>query len=473
MNLMRWISKTGAAAIGGLCCVAAALGAPANLPTNSAPDELFLRDGDSIDGKLLGIDSKEGVRWQNPDVAEPIEFKMDGVAQIRFHPADRADSPTVAEADSRCKVLLAGGDELEGNLISCDRSNLVLQTWYGGSLSISRKSVQSVYFPPATPDIFAQTAGDGWVQGTGAAAAFSGDPGEWVYRYGAFYASKSASIARDIKLPDSADIQFDLAWSGSLSLSLALYTDSLQPLLLSEKDSAPAFGGFYSMQFLPGLFVNLARVKKLEPVLGLDAPVSVPALGQTNRVHVEVRARKQSSIVALTVDGVLVEKWHDTNGFVGEGTGMRFVHNPGGLIKVSDLRVTPWDGVLEESQESVQAAGQDIASLTNGASLAGEIVEVSQGKMTMHGKQATSVVPLAQIRRLTFAGVKDEPGNSDEGEVHANLVGGGSLTFQLEKWSVDGVDVRSSAFGTARFRPEAFGRIVFPPAGAGATTAPK
>ena len=57
------------------------------------------------------------------------------------------------------------------------------------------------------------------------------------------------------------------------------------------------------------------------------APVVVPAFSQTNRVHIDVRARKKSNTLALAVDGQLLQVWNDTNGFVGEGTGVRFVHN--------------------------------------------------------------------------------------------------------------------------------------------------
>ena len=75
-----------------------------------------------------------------------------------------------------------------------------------------------------------------------------GESGQWTYRNGAFYAGKTASIARDLKLPDVAEIQFDLAWKGALNLAIALYTDSLLPILLTAKDQAPDFGGFYSLR---------------------------------------------------------------------------------------------------------------------------------------------------------------------------------------------------------------------------------
>ena len=78
----------------------------------------------------------------------------------------------------------------------------------------------------------------------------------------------------------------------------------------------PDFAAFYSMRF-QNMFVDVARIKKMEnPVIYLPAVV-VPAFSQTNRVHIDVRARKKSNTLALAVDGQLLQVWNDTNGFVG------------------------------------------------------------------------------------------------------------------------------------------------------------
>jgi len=127
------------------------------------------------------------------------------------------------------------------------------------------------------------------------------EAGQWIYRDGAFYAAKSASIARDIKLPDTADLQFDLAWSGDFGLSVALYTDSLQPMLIADKDKLPDFGAFYSMVFRSTV-VQVARIKKMEnpelPFTRLH-----PRRFSNNNVPHPVRASKKSNTLALAVDG--------------------------------------------------------------------------------------------------------------------------------------------------------------------------
>ncbi len=479
---MRWTNKLfpAAAGLAGLLLLAAALAAPAADSTNSAPGTLILRNGDSLDGQLLSIDDRHVLRWKHADVAEPIEFKLDRVSQLDLHPPAPPDRGT----NFPCKVFLTQGDALEGSLLSCSRDTLLLQTWYAGELKIPRLQVQSISFFPTTPDLFTTPGAEGWTQGS-TAGVLGADAGRWVFRDGAFYAAKSASVARDIKLPDNADLQFDLAWSGTLALSVALYTDSLQPMIITNKDNMPDFAAFYSMRF-QNMFVDVARIKKLEnPVIYLPAVV-VPAFSQTNRVHIDVRARKQSNTLALAVDGQLLQVWNDTNGFAGEGTGVRFVHNGAGPVKISNLRLAHWDGVFEPGQTNLlNSTNQDVAWLTNNTTLAGAMVSVADGKLTLRtnvaGVPAAKVispaggnttqpaqpdnveVALGQVRRLAFGPPQAEPAKELPGTVHAVFARGGSVSFQLESWNAQGAKVRSPVFGEARFDPNAFRRLVFQP----------
>ena len=74
--------------------------------TNVALDTLLLRNGDSLGGKLLSIDTGQVLRWKTPDVAEAIEFKLDGVSQLDLHPSPFADRGN----NFPCKVSLTQGD---------------------------------------------------------------------------------------------------------------------------------------------------------------------------------------------------------------------------------------------------------------------------------------------------------------------------------------------------------------------------
>jgi hypothetical protein len=466
---------------------------PAPIAANDVPeapaDALLLRNGDRLFGKLLAIDSQATIRWQHPDAAQPIEFKPETVSQIDF-PAQHLPA---APSDTACKIHLGEGGLLQGSLVSCDAESVVLDTWYAGRLTIARNAIQSLSVSSASTTSFdGITTMEGWTQGS-AAAAFAGEAGQWTYRNGGFYASKAASIARDLALPDVAEIEFDLAWKGALNLAIALYTDSLQPILLSNKENGPDFGGFYSLR-IQSVFMQLMRITKHDPLNQASlGDLVVPSLSQSNRIHMDLRASKPQHSIALFIDGALIKQWIDPAGFAGEGKGVRFVQNPpGGAVRISNLRVSHWDGIFEDTRPADVDPSRDTAWLSDGSVLTGAIESIANGKLTVQTAKEKVEVPLARLREVMFAqhtgkapangpvsfravpgtgpalnyqwqlaqpGGKSAPENS--GNTRASFAQGGIVTFQLDSWSPEGVLAHSSAFGKARFNPAAFVRFQF------------
>ena len=436
---------------------ALASSAPAQLPPNSSPatDSLLFRNGDLLYGQLLAIDPTGAVLWRHPDAAQPIEFKLDTIAQIDF-PAPKIST---APSNNACRLLLANGDSLEGGLVSSDREAIALQTWYAGRLSIPRASLQSLVFIRRSRVVFDEITGlEGWTQASAAAAA-PGESGQWTYRGGAFYASKTASIARDLKLPDVAEIQFDLAWKGLLNLAVALYTDSLLPIYLLNKDQGPDFGGFYSLRLDNANYrnIDLWPIKKNEPLHGLGQ-LTFPALNNKARVHVDLRVSKPQHKIALSLDDTLVKEWVDPAGFTGEGTGLRFVQNPGGVIKLSHLRITHWDGIFEEPAPD----STDVCWFENGQKIAGPIQSISNGKIGLRPPNRPLQIPLAELKSITFARRQASPPQTRAATVRATFAQGGVLTLILETWRPDEMIIHSADFGKARINPAAFTRLKFP-----------
>lgn len=457
--------------------------------STSAPvDALQLRNGDKLFGKLLAIDSPNVIRWQHPDSSQPIEFKPETVGQIDFAPQHLSAN----RSDLACKVHLADGNLLAGSLVSCNLESLVLDTWYAGRLTIARGAIHSLSVSsPATTEFDGITTIDGWTQGN-TAAAFAGESGQWIYRNGAFYSDKPASIARNLGLPDSAQIEFDLTWKGALNLAIALYTDSLQPILLSNKENGPEFGGFYSLQ-IQSVFMQLRRIKKKEP-LGQSSlgDLVVPSLSQSNRIHMDLRCSKAQHCVALLIDGLLIKQWIDPNGFAGEGKGMRFVENPpGGAVKISNLRISHWDGVLEQNRPAETDPAHDTAWLGDGTALTGTLESIADGKLTVQTGKEKVEAPLSRLREVEFAQARAQAANTppvslqitpgpdaaatfrwqppppgklsswSAGNTRASFAQGGILIFQLDGWTPDGVMAHSPIFGKAKFNPAAFVRFQF------------
>ena len=446
----------------GVIALLAGSPAPAQQPasTNTTADSLFFRDGDMLYGKLLAIDPRNAVRWQHPDAAEPIDFKPDSISQIEFPPAKAA----AVQSNSSCRVYYGNGDTMEGNLVSCDRDTLTLQTWYAGRLSISRTllqdPIQTLAFLPRQPAMFDGLTGmEGWTQGN-AVKAFAGESGEWTYRHGAFYANKPASIARDLNLPDRSEIQFDLTWKGSFNVAVALYTDSLQPILLAAKDQGPVFGAFYSLRLQSPYFISLTPVRKNDPIRSLGDLI-VPSLNNRDRIHVDLRISKPDHRIVLFLDGVMIKEWLSPEGFTAEGTGLRFVQNGGGSIKLSHLRVTAWNGVLDEAPAVSPDPSHAMISMESGAKASGLIQTIANGEISFLGAGGLTKIPVNKVSAIDFAGIATEAPKTAPGSVRATFARGGFVTFDLLSWWPDAILVTNPVFGKATFEPAAFSRLQF------------
>jgi len=439
-----------------LLAVAPAPAEPA--PTNADADCLSFRDGDVLYGKLLEIQPGSVIRWQHPDVSEAIDFKPEKVGQIDFAPR----TSTAGQTDSSCKLWLANGDMLEGNLAGCGSNALSMDTWYAGRLKIPRRALQTLTFNPRTPILFDGLSGlDGWTQGK-SGKAFAGDAGRWLYRNGAFYSDKSSSIARDLKLPDRSQMQFDLTWKGALNLAIALYTDSLQPINLTDKENEPDFGGFYSLRFLQTVFVSLNPIKKKDPPRMLGDQLIIQSLQQKDRVHVDLRMSKPDRRVALFLDGTLIKDWIDPDGFVGEGAGVRFVNNgPGGAVKISNFRVSKWNGVLEQAAADAPDTLHDVVTLESGAKISGAVALVTNGVISLLTTGGATNVPLASVSALEFARFQGQAPPPSQINAHATFVHGGSVTFELLAWRPAGVEVLTPDIGKVTFDPAAFRHLQF------------
>lgn len=438
----------------------------AGVPSSDSRDTIVFQNGDVLYGSLQLIDPAVGIRWSHADATEIIEFVPEGISEVRFG----YRTQTQPNYTNACQIRLSNQDEIEGDLLSCDSEKILLDTSYAGKIEMPRKFVQSIAPKPAQrPPVFDGPSGlEGWTMGQVQAAI--PNSGQWTYRNRAFYATQSASIARDLKLPDVASIQCDLNWKGMLYIAIALYTDYMQPINLQTKETGPEFGGFYSLQ-LNSYTVNLLPVTRTDPLRYLGQ-TSVPAFNQKTKAHLEIRVSKPKRSIALLVDGLLIKQWIDADEFVGKGTGVRFVHQGQGSVKLSNIRVTEWDGQFEDKPATVPDSKNDGARLQNGDRVAGTLQRIQDGKVTFALPDGASLdIPLNRVKLLEMAGQKMERPRDDNANVRATFRRGGNISFRLEKWDNQEVVGTSPNFGKIVVNPAAFDRVQFYPIARPKTTA--
>ena len=418
-------------------------------------DMLHFRNGDTLQGSLVRIDDESGVQWNRPDAVQPFAFNPEFLTEIRL-----SGSPPISGWTNNCTLQLVNGDQLQGQLLGYDGQKVTLSTWYAGELSLPAESV-AVILPlsgPGSVTYSGPTGIEDWTIGRVNAAQLL-DAGEWSYSKGAFYSSKAASIARDVDLPDVASIQFDLEWRGFFNIAVALYTEYLHPVSLAAKDNEPDFGGFYSIQINP-FSANLLPVKQNEPLRYLgQAPLQ--HLAQKTSARFDLRVNKATRSIALLVDGQLMKQWVDNDSFAGSGTAIRFVHQGQGIVKLSNIKVSEWDGQFEEPPSLTANKSVDLARLRNGDRIAGPVRQIVDERMQIEAAGTTLNIPISRVTQVELAAATPKPLVPTPATVRAHFASSGTLTFELKEWTSQGLVAESDNFGTVTFRPGAFNRIVF------------
>ena len=419
-------------------------GIPVVAQTNSTTaGVLRFHSGERLHGSLQGLDLQDGLRWQSPDAAAPIQFATTNLAVIQFENTPRA--ATAPKADSLVK--LRNQDEFPGNLIGFDAEKFVFETWYAGKVTLPLEKVQSVNFAAARRAVLFQgPAGpEGWTF-----TQIGNQP--WKYRDNAFYTSNPSSLGRDFKLPPSARIQFDLAWRGQFSLVLSLYTDNINNLDYRSS--------FYLVQIGSG-YVHAQRIQAGAPGAQLG-DARVESLATKTKARFEFRIDTQKGNLFLFIDGEPVLQMRDPVPFKGMGQGVLFASQLNNAwIKLSDMEITEWDGRTDENAPVDLKKGEVLLRLANHDRLVGRLDSVQDNKLSVVTPKGKLEIPLDRITHLELGGGPDSPPLPNPKAVRGYFAGRGSITMELDHWDNQKVVGRSPDFGALEFRPDAFRLLQF------------
>ncbi|HZM05651.1 MAG TPA: hypothetical protein VFC44_21835 [Candidatus Saccharimonadales bacterium] len=408
-----------------------------------AEDLLKFVDGSALHGELQRMDVNQGVRWENPDAKNPIDFAPAHIDSIQFA---HADSLSLAPT---CHLRFANGDDLFGSVNSLDQEHLGFSTWFGGAMTIPRAAVQSITFLSSNYTILYEGPYDmqGWVTG-------NNPPESWALRDGAFIATGPGALGRDFKLTGSSTVEFDLAWNELFEFVVDLYTDALDHL------------DYNTSSYLVGLTASQVSLRRSGMTRGFvaksfgDAAWTLPP--GKNKIHVAIQSNKDEATLAVFIDNVLIKRWTDPNGFTATGGGILFVQaGMGGTgVKVSNIRVSQWTGRTEPETAAV-VTNVDAIRLVNHDQADGKIMNIKDNQVSLALGGTVLQVPLQRVTQINFATPATTTPANDPWNVRALFPGGGSLSFQLEKWNGQEVAGRSAIFGRLAFQPSAIRELEF------------
>jgi hypothetical protein len=432
----------------------------ASLAAADAPTAVVrFANNDVLDGSPDAIMPRQLI-WNSPLLEKPASFLLEKVLDISLPPG-----PPEQDADHSATVTLTNGDLIRGELVSVTDGNISLDTWFAGRLNFRRPMVSTVRIERRTNHLYRGPYGlDGWKQ--------SGQPPVWTCSRAAFRASGRGGIARGDLLPDECSVSFTAAWKGdSIRLRVILFSDD-------STTENPDSG--YDFSFMRG-GVN-ARNCGTQSFLG---NAQTQALLENDKVHIEIKASAKTHRAALYINGRILEVWDDPDpGRAPFGHGLHFISESTLPLRISDIRVTPWDGLIEQMPEprpglnhrfgfpDFNTTDNDPPSektpetgtrmeLANGDTLAGEVSSIQDGLITVKTPLGEIRLPVSRLRTVQLKPAEIERARRYNGDIRAWFPDGGSIVFRLEPGGDGGLNGFSQNFGTATFRTAAFSRIEF------------
>ena len=486
---------------------------------------LHLSNGDIFSGELVGFDAKEGLQWKHPAAKAPWIIAPESLARLELHPAvvpreqrrhsalvrlvngdtlvgdvvglnaehllletwyaGRLSLPRFALRDlsftAHGRVVLEGaaaftgwgggvmgvqlgqdGEEIGGVLVNSLVANGPAE---GAGVKIGDVviSVDGKKFmkrdelianiksrAPGQKVMVEFRRGEEKIERAITLAAIG-----WQVKDGALVSSGEAgTIGRNIDFPDAANIEFDLNWRGLSSLALAICTDN---------PASFSLGNAYTLNFNSG-YAHLGRHEKVGDdysTTNLDSPAQFNIVPNDAPVQMSIRFDKRAQTIALILDGVLVKQWRDPQGFVGKGKGLAFAATMQSQSRISNLRVTEWDGQLPEQLGAPAGnAPEDSIRLANRDMISGSVVAIQAGKAKMKATFGEVQIPVERIGRIDFAVSKPLPA-IPAGATTGFFTGRNRLTFQLVSLRDGEAQIVSPLFGSARLSAAAFSALEF------------
>jgi hypothetical protein len=412
-------------------------------------DTVEFLNGDKLHGTFLSIDPQHGVRWRHPAVRQVMEIEPSSVGSVNL------DRPPVSEGHSNetCLVQLSNEDELQGRLVSLDTNAITLETWYAGTLTIPRAMARSLNpgKAPSTAIYEGPTSLDGWTVKSSGGFQRGAGPGSaagWKYRNGAFYGAGNCSAGKDMNLPPRSNIEFDLSWRGYLQMAVSFYADKLE-----------RYGGdCYMLQLNTGS-IYLQRMSK-DGNSSNFGHSEASALAQKSKVHISVRSNKEQKTISLLIDGAMVKQWNERGDF-STGSGLVFFQQGAGVVKISSLRISEWDGKFDDQAADAGKLTADLVKLGNKDKISGTLKSIRNGKLSFGTEFATLEIPIERVAEIELANPDPKKPEHKADEIRAVFADRGSVTFQIEQWDDQQVNATSPNFGQVKFLPSAFSRIDF------------
>lgn len=413
-------------------------------------------NNDRLSGEIESL-TTERLVWKSSILEKPTPFFLKNVLDLTLV----AEQPVV-DAKHEATVSLTNGDQLTGQLASVTDDAVEIDTWFAGRMKFNRLMIAGIKISERRSLIYRGPTGiDDWKQ--------SGDKPAWIYQNAGLRSNNAGSIARDVGLPDECSVAFDATWRGTFGIRVALFSDDLS-------NDRPTSG--YELTFQQrSIYLRSCKTQKF-----LGHTPNAIALQENEKAHIEIRASLKSGKICVFVDGRIVDVWTDPDVEQNEvGRGIHFITQNVSPIHISRIEVSEWDGEVDqvpdpqmlggriqfgmedavEAPPKVEKPEPGRMELRNGDSIAGEVLAISDGTITVKTAFREVQLPVEVLRSVALKPVELERCKRENGDVRGWFPDGSSIVFRLDDVGPGTLTGFSQNFGTAQFKLNAFNRIEF------------
>ncbi len=429
---------------------ALALSLLSTLPLTAETPEDIVRflNGDLLHGRFKGI-SANTIQWKAPQAKNDNQYESNAISQIILREG-HATRPLPYQPTAH----LINGDELPGRIISLSGDELSFDSPLSGEVKIPKKSLARLQPNPhgGTLHYAGPYQSDGWLMPIHKSieepepeqeAKHKEETAPWIYSGTAFYSKDTTPLVRNVSLPEKGRIRFKLGWRKRLNFSLAFHCDLTRPITPLDENNEEAEEQKKTLKFetLTKLSKGTAlqQIPWLEPnnsnqalnygtgyvltlystypslyrcsfsdsgqavVTNLRPSRSRTNLGENGEAEFDLRFNQAEKSIILYINGEYVAQWYDSDGYVGKGESIGLAANSQCKLRISDLRVTSWNGA-QDSAVSMEHRERDIVLLTNGTDrFSGTVTGISENKLTLKGPYAEITLPLEDVADVRFA----------------------------------------------------------------------
>lgn len=384
-------------------------------------DSIELHNGDTLSGTIQSLE-KGLVILRSPLAYAPLEIKAESISKISF-PEQAEGNPVHTE-----RLTLANNDVIPCKVLSMDKEQLHISTWYAGKFSIPRTNIRALQFGLSEEKTI--------FLGNDDPAQWSTRDGSWSFSGTSYTSNGTGTLARKLDLPENLRINFNLAWKETPNFSFRF---------CAENDSPTTKQDTYEFLF-NSAGMQIRRYENAKQPAAPIANISIkPRSIASQSINVDLRVNRAEGLISLYIDTKLIGTWPDP---FATSKGEYIIFNNRTSRKtsciISDIRVMSLnDGSLPRHREKADIAQSDVLIDSEGEKMSGTLQSISAGEtnkrtVTFNVKHAANPlrVPDRRISTLLFAQPEDTPKFS-KSTFTAMLDGGGQIQLENPKL-VDG-----------------------------------